>query len=146
MKGQEKITYQYRNLIHVLISVKKFPDRILSWQKYCHGEFSGYSLNRQIPMKFYCLTRVLLLTITIKGGPSWDENFIKILKKSSLYSQSHLIFIHTLVVKRHPITREIRDLLWSMSTPTRNTVYFYMSSSFIYTLKIHRRSFNHSVQ
>ena len=30
-----------------------------------------------------------------------------------------------------------------MSTPMGSMVYFYMSSSFIYTLKIHRRSFKH---
>ena len=59
--------------------------------------------------------------------------------KSSLYSQSLLIFIHrTPVVERHPITREIRDLLWPRSTPTGNTIYSYKSSLFIYTLKIHR--------
>ena len=87
--------------------------------------------------------------ITFKGCPfrPWDENFTKILKKSSLYSQSLLIFIHrTLVVERHPTTREIRDLLWSRSTPTGNTVYLYISSSFIYTLQIHRRSFKHSIR
>ena len=55
-------------------------------------------------------------------------------KKSSLYSQSLLIFNHrTPVVERHLITREIRDLLWPTSTPTENTVYFHRSSSFIYT-------------
>ena len=70
------------------------------------------------------------------------RKFYKNTKKSSLYSQSLLIFIHrTLVVKRHPITREIRDLLWPTSTPTENRVYFYMRSMFIYILKIHRRSF-----
>ena len=75
------------------------------------------------------------------------QKFYKNTKQSSLYSQSLLIFIHrTPVIERHPITREIKDLLWPMSTPTRNTVYFYMSSSFIYTLKIHRRNFNHSVR
>ena len=67
------------------------------------------------------------------------RKFKKNTKQSSLHSQSLLIFIHrTLVVKRHPITREIKDLLWPRLTPTRNTVYFYLSSSFIYTLKIHR--------
>ena len=46
------------------------------------------------------------------------RKFYKNTKKSSLYSQSLLIFIHRIpVVKRHPITREIRDLLWPMSTP-----------------------------
>ena len=78
---------------------------------------------------------------------SWDEKFTKNTKKSSLYSQSLLNFIHkTPVVERHPITREVRDLLRPGSTPTGNTVYFYMSSMFIYTLKIHRRSFKHSVR
>ena len=68
------------------------------------------------------------------------RKFYKNTKKSSLYSQCLLIFIHrTPAVKRYPITRAIRDLLWPRSTPTRNKVYFYMSSSFIYTLKIHRR-------
>ena len=70
------------------------------------------------------------------------RKFYKIQKKNSLYSQSHLIFIHrTPVAEGHPVTREIRDLLRAGSTPTGNTVYFYMSSSFIYTMKIHRRSF-----
>ena len=37
------------------------------------------------------------------------RKFYKNTKKSSLYFQSLLIFIHrTLVVKRHPITREIK--------------------------------------
>ena len=76
------------------------------------------------------------------------RKFYKNTKKSSLYSQSLLNFIHkTLVVKRHLITREeIKDLLWSRSTPMGNTVYFYMSSMFIGTLKIHRRSFKHSIR
>ena len=75
------------------------------------------------------------------------RKFYKNAKNSSLYSQNLFIFIHrTLVVQRHPITREIRDLLWPRSTTTGNTVYFYMSSSFIYTLKIHRRGFKHSVR
>ena len=65
------------------------------------------------------------------------RKFYKNTKESSLYFQSFLNFIHrTPVVERHPMTREIRDLLWPLSTPTGNTVYFYMSSSFIYTLKI----------
>ena len=57
------------------------------------------------------------------------RKFYKNTKKSSLYSQSLLIFIHkTPVVERHPITREIRDLLWPRSTQMGNTVYFYMSN------------------
>ena len=83
------------------------------------------------------LSLPLKVTLQILGG-----KFYKNTKKSSLYSQSLLNFIHkTPVVERHPITREIRDLLRPESIPTGNTVYFYRSSTFIYTLKIHRRSF-----
>ena len=75
------------------------------------------------------------------------RKFYKNTKKSSFYSQSLLIFIHrTPLVERRPIKREIRDLLRPRSTPMGNTVYFYMSRTFIYTLKIHRRSFKHSVR
>ena len=73
----------------------------------------------------------------LKGGPS--DLRTKILQKYlklSLYSQSLLIFIHKIPVhESHPTTREIRDLLWPNSTPTGNTVYFYMSSWLIYILK-----------
>ena len=69
------------------------------------------------------------------------QKFYKNTEKSSLYTQSILIFIHkTPVVESHPITREIRDLLWPWSSSTGNMVYFYMSSSLIYTPKLHRRS------
>ena len=89
-----------------------------------------------------CTVKFALVALQILG-----RKFYKNTKKSSLHSQNRLNFIQrTPVVKRHPITRQIRNLLWPMSTPTRNTVYFNMSSSFIYTLKIHRRSFNHSVR
>ena len=85
----------------------------------------------------------LKVTLQILGRKFYKNRSTK---ESSLYSQSFLNFIHRIpVVERHPITREIRDLLRPMSTPTGNTVYFYMSSSFIYTLKIHRQSFKHSV-
>ena len=85
----------------------------------------------------------VLFYMVLKGGPSdLGQKFYKNTKKSSLYSQSLLIFIHkTPVVASHP-TREISDLLWSSSTQTGNTVYFYMSSSIIYIVKIHRQSFN----
>ena len=76
-----------------------------------------------------------------------EGKYYKNTKKSSLYSQSHLVFIHnTPVVESHPKTREIRDLLWPRSTPTGNTIFFYISSSLIYALKIHRQSFKHSVR
>ena len=73
---------------------------------------------------------------------SWDENSTKIFKKSSFYSQSILIIIHkSTVVESHPTTGENRKLLRPRSTPAGITVYFYMSSSLIYILEIHRRKF-----
>ena len=70
------------------------------------------------------------------------REFYKNTKKSSLYSQSLLIFIHkTSAVKDHPTLREIRELLRPKSTPTRITIYFYTSSLFVYILEIHRRKF-----
>ena len=93
---------------------------------------------------------------TVKVSESYLKVAIQILgrklykntKKSSLYSQSLLIFIYeTTIVESHLTTREIRDLLRPRSTQTGSKVYFfYMSSSLIYILKIHRRSFKHSVQ
>ena len=61
-----------------------------------------------------CLV-VLQFNTTLKVAliRSLDDNFTKILKKSSLYSQSLLIFIHkTPVVENHLTRREIRELLW----------------------------------
>ena len=74
----------------------------------------------------------------LKGGPSdLRTKFYKNTKKSFLYSQSLLNFIHkTPVAENHPKTRKIRDLLCPSSKPTGNTVYFYMISSLIYTPKI----------
>ena len=64
------------------------------------------------------------------------RKFYKNTKKTSLYSQSILIFIHkTPVVENHPTTGEIRP---TRLTPMGITVYFYVSSSLIYTLEIHR--------
>ena len=69
------------------------------------------------------------------------RKFYRNTKKKSLYSQSLLTFIHrNPIVKSHSTTGEIKDLLWPRSTPTGNTVYFYMSSMFNYTLKIHEAS------
>ena len=70
------------------------------------------------------------------------RKFYKNTKKSSSYSQSLLIFIHkTKVVENYSTTREIRELLKLRSTPTGITVYFYMNSSLIYILEMHRRKF-----
>ena len=76
----------------------------------------------------------------LKGGPSdLGRKFYKNTEKSSLYSQSLLIFIP--VVENHPTTGEIRELLRSRSTPTRITACFYMNSSLIYIMEKHRRKF-----
>ena len=62
---------------------------------------------------------------SFKGGLQiLGQNIYINTKKSSLYSQSLLFFIHkTPVVESHPTTSKIRDLLRPRSTPTRNTVY-----------------------
>ena len=129
----------HRNVIKIIVN--SYPIEYLSPEakrrKNCkigdYGEAGGTHLF------FHLLKKVLKVALQVL-----ERTFYKNTKKSSMYSQGLLIFI--LVVKRHPITREIRDLLWPTSTPTGNTVYFYMSSSFIYTLKILRRSFNHGVR
>ena len=67
-------------------------------------------------------------TDAIKDGPSDFETKIsqKKTKKSSLYSQSLLIFIHeTPVVESHQTTREIRELLRPRLTRTEVTVFFF---------------------
>ena len=80
---------------------------------------------------------LLKVTLQILGRKLYKNT-----KKSSLYSQSLLIFIHkTLMVENHPITRVIRELLLSRLRATGITVYFYMSSSLIYQLEIQRRKF-----
>ena len=110
-----------------------------------------------VEIKLWFLYTVLLHNVTclcmkfevtsFSGPADLGMKFYKNTEKSSLYSQSLLIFIHkTPVVESHPTTREIRDLLWARSTPMGNTVYFYMSTLLIYILKIHRRSFKHSIR
>ena len=66
----------------------------------------------------------------LKGGPSdLGTKILQNTKKSSVYSQSLLIFIYRApVVERRPITREIRNWL----TPTRNTVYFYIHEQLVH--------------
>ena len=82
-------------------------------------------------------TEVLKVAFQIVGQKFYKNN-----KKSSLYSQSLLIFIKkTPVDESHPTTREIRELLWPRSTLTGITVYFYISSILIYILQIHRWKF-----
>ena len=70
------------------------------------------------------------------------RQFYKNTKKTSLYFQTLLIFIHkNLVVEIRPTTRETRELLRPRSTPTGITFYFYMSISLIYILEIYRKKF-----
>ena len=72
-----------------------------------------------------CIT-ILKVTLQILGRKFYKKNP----EKSSLYSQSLLIFIHkTPVVENHPTTEEIKEILRPRSTPTAITVYFYMSIS-----------------
>ena len=86
-----------------------------------------------------CCSFVIILKVAFQ---ILGLKFYKITKKFSLYSQSLLIFFHkTPVDESHLTTREIRCLLRQRSTPTGNTVYFYMSNLLIYTLEIHRRKF-----
>ena len=86
---------------------------------------------------------ILLLKVALQ---ILRRKFYKNTKKIVLVLPNLLIFIHkTPVVENHPTTREIRDLPRPRSTPTGNTVYFYMRSSLIYILEIHRRSFKYSI-
>ena len=83
-------------------------------------------------------------SLSLIGGPLdlGKKILQKFLKKSSLYSESLLIFIHkTSVVENHPTTGETRESPYPTSTATGITVYFYMSNSLIYILQIHRRKF-----
>ena len=75
-----------------------------------------------------------------------ERIFTKILKKSPLYTQGLLILIRkTPIVGNLPTTREIRELLRPRLIPTGITVYFYMSSSLIHILEIHKGKFQNSV-
>ena len=112
-----------------------------------HSEFAVW-LAKQSVEAYKAVSLDSLLKIAFKGGPSdLGTNILQNTEKSTLYSQRFLIFIHkTPIVESHPTTREIRDLLRPRLTPTGITVYFYMSSSLIYILKIRSRSFKHSVR
>ena len=90
-----------------------------------------------IHLNYFEIVIVLKVVLQILG-----REFYKNTKESSLYSERVLIFIHeNPVVENRPATGEIRELLWPSSTPTGTTVYFYMSSSLIYILQIHRRKY-----
>ena len=66
-----------------------------------------------------CFPKAFFFSVLKVALQILERKFYKNTKKSSLYSQSLLISIHrTPVVERHPIRRDIRDLLWPMSTPT----------------------------
>ena len=86
-------------------------------------------------MRVPTLLSILKVALQILG-----RKFYKNTKKSSLYSYSLFIFIlKTPVIENHPTTKEIRELILPRLTPTGITVYFYISSSLIYILEIHRR-------
>ena len=102
------------------------------------NEVSRYKRSVLVVLEFNVTSKVVFQIL--------GRKFYKNTKRSSVYSQSLLDIIHkTPVVKSHPTTSEMRDLLRPRSTPTGNTVYFYMSSLLIYILKIHRRSFKHNL-
>ena len=98
------------------------------------------------------LLGVMLLGDALKvalGTKTWDENLgrklYKNTKNSSLHSQSLLFFIHkTPVVESHPKKVKL-EIYYGPGRHRRETrSIFYISSSLIYILKIHRRSFKHS--
>ena len=91
--------------------------------------------------------KVRIVWWMVKGGPSdLGKKILQKYWKIILILPDPLIFIHkTPVVENHPTTREIGDLLWPRSTPMGITVYFYLSSSLIYVLKIHIQSFKHGI-
>ena len=77
-----------------------------------------------------CLSLILIYNVSKRSLKValqiLGRKFYKNTKKSSLYSQSLLIFIHKiLVVEKHPTKWEIRDLLLPRSTPTGIMVYFF---------------------
>ena len=87
--------------------------------------------------KNYDLKILLKVALQIFG-----RTFYKNTKKAFLYSQSLLIFIlKTPLVKIHPTTGEIGELLRPTLTMTGITVYFYMSSSLIYILVKYTKTF-----
>ena len=105
-----------------------------------------FSLQNSTRIRDTCITISVNILLN-KKFQTFGRKFYKNTWKLSLSSKSLLIFIHkTPAVKKHAITREIRDLLQWRSTTTGNTVYFCISSSLIYTLEIHTQSFKHSVR
>ena len=123
------IRWQKLRQFQVLTTLKKTP-----FKNVRKGENAGIQ-----HFSFFSQCFLLKVALQVLG-----RKFYKNTKKASLYSQSLLIFIHrTPVVERHRITREIRDLLWPRLTPTGNTIDFYMSSLFIYTLKVQRQCFKY---
>ena len=73
-----------------------------------------------------------------KGGHS--DFGTRILQKSSLYSQSLLIFIHKIPVVETIRQQENLEIYYGPGRHRQETVYFYMSSSLIYILEIHKAS------
>ena len=89
-----------------------------------NAKFCTYICN--IYVKFSALLKVALQIL--------GRKFYKNTKKSSLYSQSLIIFIHkTPVVENHPITGEIRELLRPRSTTTGITPILHEQLSHLHT-------------
>ena len=95
----------------------------------------------QINTLWNVIQKCLLYTLTVFSPQvlkvalqTLEQKFYKNTKKSSLYSQSLLSFIHkTPVVECHQTTREIRKLLWPRSTLMGNTVFLaHLSTTWSY--------------
>ena len=71
----------------------------------------------------------------LKGGPSdLGMKFYKNTKKSSLYSQSLLNFIHkTPVVENHPSTREIRFTTAQVETRGKHSLFLHEQIAHLHT-------------
>ena len=108
----------FHNVFYAISILESFNSHILV--VFCSFFEFGTVLKWRIRELVKFSVRDLKVALQILG-----RKFYKNTEKSSLFSQSLLIFIRkTPVVESHPTTREIRDLLWPRSTPTGNTVYF----------------------
>ena len=76
------------------------------------------------------------------------RKFYKNTEKSSLYSQSLLIFVHkTAVVETHPTTKEIKRFTTvQVDTDGKHGLFLHEQLAHLHVLEIHRRSFKHSIR
>ena len=137
-KNIEKSSLYFQSLLTLsqttnfrIFQTERFTDDDFKFDEYGR-KFSKWVENTGEKEKF-------LVTSNFSFSHSVFKRIVLQTRKNQGLFGKGLIFIHkTPVVVNHPTTREIRDLLRPRSTRTGNTVYFYMSSSFIYILKIHR--------